>query len=145
VWKHFFAACMSLNSSIMSSLRHAGLPFGRGSHKCRNKQEGNVHFGGSCPLRPPIATGMTQTNRGGLHAPSAVEKPTKKYKKPGNIARRRFGASWRCCWRSGAYLLLTSFAPAPRESLGTPWKVSAFQLQCKVVNGRHCTQCQQLN
>jgi len=55
----------------------------------------------------------------------------KKSKNAAGVARTRFGASWRRWWWSGANMHPISMAPTPRESSGTPWKVSCCYQEFK--------------
>ena len=87
---------------------------------------------------PPSLWGALKRTEGVPTPPLPSTFCRKKSENHAGIARQRFGASWRRCRRSGAYLHPVSITPTPRETRVTPWKLSGAQDECKWENNRRC-------
>ena len=92
------------------------LPSRQRHRKCQNMRVVKNHPRVSCSLRPSSTSPADGTNTYNLRPPHAAKNRQKKHEYVAGVAKKRFGASWRCQRRSGAYWCPILTALTPRES-----------------------------
>ena len=104
-----------------------------------------IHMGGFWPpvcflsFKAPQPQRRARNEQGGPQTPSHSRGWMKKSKNAAGIAKKRFSASWQCRRSLGATMHPISTAPTPRESNGTPWKVSGCRIRASGRIHQRCT------